>query len=623
MATKIADLKPEDIEGVECRHVVFIEPAGDSKDDFHLVKEVIHTKKGERIPNIRIIRNYKRKYWVAKEGFRRYNQKKEWEDINHLKEFTTTQSQLLENAARSLGIFKPPRSLKQLSRSPYLYGTDILSTSVIKQEVYRNRWPELNSPSSIAASDSETDMVKGHGRIIMQTVSFKNKIYTAVVRDFLTGVGGTDADKIKMCKAAMQKYFGAMEVKEKDKKTKEEKIKIVDLIKERNIEWELELVDNDGLVVYNVLKKCHEWQPDFLTFWNMSFDIKKMNESLDFHKISRADAWSDPSVAGAYRFFEFKEGSTQKVTASGKVNPIAPHAQWHTVNTPASFYTIDAMCAYKQVRTGKQEERSYSLDFILNKHLNRGKMDFAEADGLAKADWHVFMQKKHPIEYIIYNVFDCVGIELLDEKTKDLSVSVPSGAAMSDYSKFNSQPRRVVDKLHYFVLARGKVIGTTSDEMATEFDSQTIGLKNWIVMLPAHLVADNGLKLVKEYPNISTNIRLHVGDLDVSASYPNGESVFNISKETTKKELISIEGVSESMRRMQGINLSGGATNAVEFCTGMFKLPQMTQWLEAYRRQDNLAAVAADLREWVDDSASAAEAVMTIIEAQDDEEETA
>lgn len=32
------------------------------------------------------------------------------------------------------------------------------------------------------------------------------------------------------------------------------------------------------------------------------------------------------------------------------------------------------------------------------------------------------------------------------------------------------------------------------------------------VMLPAHLVADNGLKIIKEYPELTGNLRLHVGD---------------------------------------------------------------------------------------------------------------
>lgn len=624
MPNKKPNFTIDQVEGVECRHVVYIPPVRGTTDDYHLCKEIIHLKDGKKFPNIRILKNFKRRFWITLEGYRKHEQKKEWEDVRKLKEYTSTQSQLVQTAAKTLGKFDFKGSLKKLSQNPYLYGADILSTSVIKQEKYREKFPDLNTPSSIAASDTETDMLHGHGRVIMQTISYKNRVYTAIVRDFLKGLGGTDADKIEMCKVALVKYLGPQPVYEKDgspKLDKDGNPAVYDLLTERGIEWEVELVDNDGIVVYNTLKKAHAWQPDFMAFWNMDFDIKKMNESLTFHNFSLADAWSDPKVANDYRFFDYREGQSQKVTASGKVTPIAPHARWHTVFTPASFYVIDAMCAYKQVRTGKPEERSYSLEAILNKNLKRGKLKFTAADHLAKADWHIFMQRKHPIEYIIYNVFDCVGMELLDEKTKDLSVSVPSGAGMSDYSKFNSQPRRVVDKLHYFVMARDKIIGTTSDQMALEIDAKTISLREWIVMLPAHLVDDNGLKLISEYPEICSNIRIHIGDLDVAASYPNGESVFNISKETTRKELLTIDGVTEAVRRMQGINLSGGASNAVEFCTGLFHMPQMTQWLEAYQRQDELAQIALDLKDWIDDIAAAADAVsaITIFATEEDD----
>ena len=562
-----------DVAGIECRHVIYLPPPKGFNKDYHLAKEIIHLKSGEKIPAIRFHENFKRHFWVTREGYRKHTQKKEWEDINRLQKFTTTESRMVEDIARHFrgqklpeGIkvdLRNPRSMKQLNRIPYIYGTDISSSAAVKQEKYRMNWPDLNTPSSIAASDTETDMLHGHGRIVMQTLSMKDKVYTAVVRSFFQGMKD-DVIKEKL-QEALQKYLG-------------------DVVANRGIKWEIDLVADDGAVVYRVLKKAHEWMPDFMTFWNMEFDIKKMEESANFHRMNLADMWSDPHVPAPYRFYEFVQGSAQKVTASGKVTPIPPHARWHTVKTPASFYVIDAMCAYKQVRTGKQEERKYSLDFILDKNLKRGKLKFKEADHVTGGEWHIFMQKNFPIEYTIYNVFDCVGIEMLDEKTKDLCVSVPSGAAMSDYSRFNSQPRRVCDKLHYFNLARNKVMGTTSDQMSTELDQKTISLRDWIVMLPAHLVADNGLKIILEYPELRSNIRLHVGDLDVSASYPNGECVFNISKETTKKELISIEGVSEHTRRMQGINLSGGATNAVEFTTGMFGMPSMLQWLEAYQR---------------------------------------
>jgi hypothetical protein len=46
--------------------------------------------------------------------------------------------------------------------------------------------------------------------------------------------------------------------------------------------------------------------------------------------------------------------------------------------------------------------------------------------------------------------------------------------------------------------------------------------------------------------------------------------VFNISKGTTRTELVSIGGIDEVIFRMQGINLSGGSTNALSYCQVMF-----------------------------------------------------
>ena len=70
--------------------------------------------------------------------------------------------------------------------------------------------------------------------------------------------------------------------------------------------------------------------------------------------------------------------------------------------------------------------------------------------------------------------------------------------------------------------------------------------------------------------------------LDVSASYPNNGAVFNISKATTMKELCVIRDIPEELRRTQGLNLSGGRVNAVEFCTTLLNLPMLPELLDEY-----------------------------------------
>jgi hypothetical protein len=135
------------------------------------------------------------------------------------------------------------------------------------------------------------------------------------------------------------------------------------------------------------------------------------------------------------------------------------------------------------VRIGKQEEQSYSLDFILNKNLGIRKLKFEEADHVEKLKWHELMQQSYKVEYIIYNRFDCISIEVLDEKTLDLKATLPTFAGCSDFSIFASQPKRAQDKLHWYILKnKRKVMGTAGSDIAEDVD-ESFDLKGWIKLM--------------------------------------------------------------------------------------------------------------------------------------------
>lgn len=82
------------------------------------------------------------------------------------------------------------------------------------------------------------------------------------------------------------------------------------------------------------------------------------------------------------------------------------------------------MCFFKINRVREQNRPSYSLDSILNDELDLEKLKFKEAEGYEGLELHQLMQSKYKLEYGIYNVFDCIALELLDEKTGDLSKAV-------------------------------------------------------------------------------------------------------------------------------------------------------------------------------------------------------
>jgi hypothetical protein len=486
------------IVGVECRFATYCPPPEEGMPDLHVVKEVINYSDGTTKPNVRLLKDYKRDFYVTKKGRRDHQDKKEWEDITALDRFETTQSKLLQAIPRALGTPWVKGDLRRLAQSPYLYGADILSTAVIKKQ-YQDRSPNTNTKYRAAPFDTETDVLHGTNKIIMATIACDNKVFTSVCKSFVAG----QANVVERLQVLLKKYLGIF-------------------VDERKIEWEVELVDSEADVVVHCFNRAHEWKPDFVSIWNIDFDIQKVTAALLNAGLEPKDVLSDPSVPKEYRHFTYKQGSKQKVTASGQITPVKPSAQWHTVYCPSSFYFIDAMCTYRLNRTGSAEEPSYSLDSILDKEFKKRpeirKLKFEEADGLTGIDWHQFMQEKYPLEYIIYNVFDCVSMQYLDEQTLDLSVTMPLFSGWSDFANYKSQPRRLVDNLHYFALQNGKVIGTTSNQMTTELDALSIGVHDWIITLPAHLLLDNGLKIFEENEFLTTNIRSHVADLDVSAS---------------------------------------------------------------------------------------------------------
>lgn len=552
--------KHPDVKGLECKHAFYVEANDGSKDDIVFVKERVHYKDGTTAPNIRVFENYKRDFYITKPNFRNHKDKKEWELESRLQKFSSTQSRLSETIAKLLGKNIKNADIRKLSRSQYLYGTDVSTPTLIKRN-YMNHYSDCITPNNVAVLDIETNVLGGAEEIIIISLTYKDRSITVFTEDYIAGVRG---DIEQQTRAAINKYIGAW-------------------VGPRNTTFEIKSAPTPGDAVKMVMDRAHEWRPDFITIWNIDYDLPRCMKAVENSGYRLEDVFCDPSIPEKYRYCKYNRGKSKKITASNKEMTIPPADQWHWLDCPASFYFIDSMCTYRRLRIAAGMEPSYSLNAILDKHLGVRKLNFAEADGLSELEWHQFMQKHHKILYIVYNIFDCVAVELLDEQIKDLQSSISIQCEHSEYSKMPSQPRRTCDDLHFFVKERGYVIASTSDEMVDELDKYVISMTDWIVTLPAHLTVANGLAVMPEIPGFKTLIRSHVADLDVSSSYPNTEDILNISKETTMRELCKIKGIPEFIQRQVGINITGGHVNAVEICNNVLQFPDMEVVLKQYQ----------------------------------------
>lgn len=578
---------PADIIDREFRHAVHIPSKSREVPDIHLIKEVLHYSDGTSEPSLRFIKNFKRPFWVTLPGCRDHKDNKEYEHVSRLKRFECTESELRFSVAKALGKPGSPERLKQLNLSPYVYGTDVSSLTFLKK-AYKDMC-KTETPYTVGVFDVETDTIHGTNEITLITFAFKNRVYTAVTKLYHEGIANFEA----MVESKMQTY-------------------LKEYVDKRNLETKLILCDTEYDALKAIFEIIHKEKPDMLAIWNMTFDIGKVIEACDRVKIDPKYLFSDPSVPEEFKYFKFVLGKTKKVTASGLVKPINPAQQWHKVYCSSSFFVIDAMCAFRHLRLQEQERNSYSLNAILTEKLGIRKLAFTQAEKYENAGikWHQFMQTNYKAEYVVYNRFDCISMQELEEKTKDLSAALPAYSPYSDFSNFDSQPKRIVDQLFFSAMANGNILGSVGQELKKKFDAgpadnddvdvnapldddeveqddgtNHLGLKGWIVTLAAwNITSDAGLCCIEEDPGLVSNIRGYVFDADGVAAYPSAITVANVSKSTTAREVIDIEGIDEDVFKLENINLLGGQTNSLEYCQTMFKFPDLPSVLEQYKK---------------------------------------
>lgn len=469
-AVRKLNIPKDQIVGIECKYANYQRAVDGSPDDLLLVKEVIHTKDGGQHHHIRFIENFQRPYYITKKPYQNHNDKKEHEDLDKLDRFTSTQSQLAMNIQRSLGwrFPNPKAQMREVCKSPYVYYADITTPTLIKQ-YYKDKWPNQVSRNRVAVLDTETDVVFGTDDTILVSVTMGDRKILGIVKWWADRI----IDLPTTIPAKYREYLSDITLKTKDGPLQ------VNLAEQRGDKIQIIIKETPGDVIKHVMREVHLMMPDFVAIWNMNYDIPRMLKALDKAGIPHEDVFCDPAVPPKYRKVRYKEALAQRETNSKTISQ-HPSDLWHVLYCQAGFYVVDAMVLFKKIRVAKGNEPNYNLDSVLKRHLGIGKLKFKEADGLVKLKWHRFMQENYPAEYAIYNLFDCISIELLDEKTNDLGMTITSLAEISEYSVFPSLPKRLVDVIHFFFKDHGKIAGTAGADVETEFDQEIVDLTGWI-----------------------------------------------------------------------------------------------------------------------------------------------
>lgn len=544
----------------ECRFVTHLRKT-ETREDTHLVKELIHYEDGTKEPFLRILKNYLRPFYVTKEHFRNHKDKKESELLSRLIEYHSTESDLAENIAKRLKGTFPRRqfpTMYDVSASPYLYGTDISTANLIKH-AYSVKYPDVNTPFRVAIFDIETDTLTEE--IIVASLCLDNKVYIGILKKLLEN----KIKPIEQLEYLYQKHIPETDIS-------------------KNITPVFKILDTELQLIEWIMNQAHQEQPDLVAVWNIDYDVPYIVKRCEHYGVDPKYIFSDPKLPEELKHFDYIEGSKSKVTASGVFKPKDPQEQWHSVIASSSFYWVDAMCTYYFVRQGgKTVPGGYSLDNILNFELgsNYKKLKFENMpEDLIGLDWHRYMVQHKPLEYIIYNIWDTMSVLHLDAKTKDLSLNLPLLNGYSHFNIFHQNPKKLVESIHYDYLDNGRVLAVRSKRQRNSnidsgVDVDLLGLDEWVVTQPIERTTDSGLKCLQEDPELPTLIRAHVYDSDQVSGYPNDTISANVSGDTTSRELISIEGIEKDLFKTENLNCIYGNINAIQYCTTMFNFPEL------------------------------------------------
>ncbi len=554
----MSDIVPKSkLIGREIRFAIHLPRIDRYREDVHIVKEILHYDDGRKLPNILTIPNYEIPFYVTKEYYRDHKDKKESEDIEKLDRYTSTVSDLPSSVAARLGYkYVGASKRRDIQDSPYIYGIDVNSTVVLNRQ-YKDTWPTLTSNYKVAVLDIEGDARKkistGTGITII-SLTTKEEMLTVCTSKYVKGMSAEVVNK------KIESIY--------DKHIPDSNIK-------RNCKRTLLVLENDVECIKEIFKRAHKLKPDFVAVWSLNFDLKAIINTLKKNGVDLRSVFCDPSLPDKHKYFRYIEGSLQKKTASGKMTNKAFEEQWHIAECTAHFQFVDAMSSYNKIRGAEANlAGGYGMDNVLSTVLGEKftklKLGDTNEGKYKNVDWHIYMAENHPLFYIVYNQWDVMSVLELDAVTTDLQSVLPMLKGCSDLKNFDSEPKRIVDDMHFFYIKSGQVLGVKPTKYK---DSGLLGLRHWIVTLVASRVKEKGMRVIQQCINIITTIRRETFDSDQVSGYPSNGQAANISKRTTRKEIMDIAGIPKEKFKEQNMNLLYGPVSANEYCRTMFNFP--------------------------------------------------
>lgn len=570
-----------------CKHASY-SVSKTHKSDLTSVKITNIHEDGSRSNSFIAIKDYKQPYWVVKDGKRNFKQHKDYIEAGMCREYRAPRCQIPFAVKKQLfGVADHKATITDVAGNQFVFGLDQTPPVHIKHQFFKKygEWQD-KEPYTMAAYDVEGDMFKpsiGDTKpVTMASVTFKDRAYFAGLRSWYQEREDVLARENKVEPRKMTDEVILAELKAAEGQY------LKGHLERRNCTVQYELFDTRGEVVQACINKWHEWEPDWVTSWNATYDMESNQYSLEGDGFNLADVYCDESIPPDYRYYRLDKGRTHKTKEDGSSSPLEPQEKFPSIRTMAKWQWVDAMSFFAIKRapvTGKLQD--YSLEGIAKFVDVPGKLYTEEGKHLLPGtpQWHRHMQKYHPYLYSMYNIADNFVIEEINEKEHDFTLGLPMLLKYSEYFNYVSQPKTISDTLSFMARDLGFVWGSTPRNRDKAFTDRLPTLSNWIALLDTEKNASVGKALFEGLADVISSGRTDSSDIDVEGAYPHATLALNVSNRTTQIEVYHIQGADSEKFREIGVNYASSAeANAMGLCQALFRFPEADKLVETFER---------------------------------------
>ena len=491
--------------------------------------------------------NPKRSIWVTKPPLRKHKYKKTCEYKRNLDQYVVPNMHVSDKLSQVLYNGYGPKWLNKLLQSPYVYGADIDIETLCKIS-FMKKYDTVSQTYRVGALDIETSVLGGEEILMCTYTSPEGQSYTAILEAFVDGFSTVEINK------RIQYRLNEM----MDKLNK----KTLSIAKQLNLfEVTVERFTTEVELITWIMKQIHHDKPEFVSIWNINFDIPYILKRLNLHYANIKEIFCHPETPSKYRICEYKEDKSKNVQHFTH--------RWHMFHVSGYTQFYDSMNLFSRLRKHKGVRNTYRLDAIGEEFTGAGKADIAS---------HRVMQTTQQVDYVAYNVIDTALTMLLEKRLGD----VPSLVSLMLDSTFDCFSRMSIQLRNWFYVylqEKGMVPASWTGKITHESDEDIINVGGNVLdpSLAWRATTARLKQLIGRVTDVGSKLTRMTADIDVSSMYPNITAACGYDKDIKIATIINIEGVPKD----ELVNFMGHLTvpeeNAVDLCSRYLNLPDYTE----------------------------------------------